>query len=379
MTIYAGLQGAGKSYEATTTVIANALAVGRRVVTNIRGISQIKMHEVIRKKGIAKEGAELGQIVPFTLLDMGKPGFFFDPELLAEKQKKLAALAAEGALDEEPEAVRIDSFVRPGDLFVFDEAWELWGDDKTLPEEHKKFCRMHRHYPDPKTGVTCDIVMLVQNVGSLHRFVRGTIQETYVMLKHEALGKPKAYSVTAYMGCRMRKIDMISQYQRKYDPEWFGVYESHLGGVGKEVKVDKRGTIYTRKFIAMLVFGFLAIAAIPVGIWLAFGDAFTAKSPSMKNVAGVPGLSGGTGPASKSSSSSGSTKVTLVGYVVTDRTMRVIVKTPDGVRFAVPTGATFDGYSTAVTVDGQQVSFLSGAVSGPGQSSAVSSLLPVKK
>ncbi|QEL56464.1 zonular occludens toxin domain-containing protein [Chromobacterium paludis] len=354
MYVYCGLQGSGKSFEAVKSVIVPAIAQGRRVLTNIRNIRQDKIHALIERKALAKPEAPLGEIVPLTPEIILAPNFFFDPELL---------LATNG---------EVDSFVRPGDLVVIDEAWETHGPDRKLSEEHKKFFRMHRHYAHPVTGVTCDLVFLCQDIDtSLNRFVKATIQQTFHMKKHTALAAipywKNRYVITIYEGHKMRIKDVISQYQAKYDKDYFGLYDSHVGGVGKEVKVDGRATLFTKKNALVFSCALLAPAAGLYGLYSVFapyllGDSHKPAAPQTKQTADASSsglleekLSVG------KSSSSGKSRVALVGYLSTGDNIRVLVRTPEGIQTVTPTRFVPDGFATSAEVDGQAVSFSSGS------------------
>lgn len=347
MYVYCGLQGSGKSFEAVKSVIVPALAQGRRVLTNIRNIRQDKIHALIRKNELAKADTTLGEIVPLTPDIILASNFFFDPELL---------IATNG---------EVNSFVKPGDLVVIDEAWETHGPDRKLSDEHKKFFRMHRHYAHPTTGVTCDLVFLCQDIDtSLNRFVKATIQQTFHMKKHTALAAipywKNRYVITVYEGHKMRIKDIVSQYQAKYEKDYFGLYDSHVGGVGKEVKVDERATLFTKKNV--VIFGCALLAPI-VGLY----GMYSVFSPYLfgeprEQAASMPSeasASSAANPLHPAAPPPASEKLALVGYVANGDSIRVLVKTPDGIRIVVPTGFTPDGYATSAVVDGQTVFFIS--------------------
>ncbi|UTH73581.1 zonular occludens toxin domain-containing protein [Chromobacterium sp. IIBBL 290-4] len=348
MSIYCGLQGSGKSYETVKSVIIPAIAEGRRVVCNIRNISQDKIHALIRNKKLASPEQALGDVVTYAAEQARKPDFFFDPE----------------ALETSPDAVA--SFVAPGDLIVVDEAWEVFGTADKITAEQQKFFRMHRHYADKETGRTCDIVLITQDVTSLHRFVRGTIQQTFRMKKHTALGKPDAYSVTVFEGCRMRKSDVITQYQEKYDADYFGVYDSHVGGNGKELQVDSRATVYTRGFKIKLA---IAAIAVPIGFYGVF-DMFW---PYLKGGETAPAKESRAGNASAPAAAVAAApwsdgRVSLVGFLVTENGMRILIRTPEGTRLATPSSFTPDGFATSAVIDGRRVYFNSAAPAKSGGS-----------
>lgn len=72
--VYTGLMGSGKSYECVSTVIVDAVAAGRRVVTNVDGIDsdEVRMY-AHEKKGVPFE--RLGHVDHCKDEDVSKPDF----------------------------------------------------------------------------------------------------------------------------------------------------------------------------------------------------------------------------------------------------------------------------------------------------------------
>src|SRR5215472_16452202 len=110
---YCGVMGSGKSYEVVSGPLLDAVARGRRVVTNIDGVNEEAIHDYLHeKRGIADD--ELGAIVHVRTDDMLRDGFF-----PVEVEGQGGAMVTPG-------------FVKPGDLLVVDEAWKLWATDKKI-------------------------------------------------------------------------------------------------------------------------------------------------------------------------------------------------------------------------------------------------------
>ncbi len=237
--------GSGKSYEVVSGPVCDAVAAGRRVVTNVVGINEERIHEYLLKKLPGLDPAKLGSIVHVTDECVMKPGFFPD-----EKQ---------------PE---IDSVVKGGDLVAIDEAWRFWDQDKgKLPAEHMQFFRMHRHYVHPQTGVTCDVVMMSQDIGGLSRALKAVVELSFRMHKLKSLGQPTAYRVEMYESWKQNKTTRVSTFIKKYQKDVFPLYKSYDGDNAKEVRVDKRQNVLRDpKVIALIVVIVLA--------W-AFGGYFT--------------------------------------------------------------------------------------------------------
>src|SRR5690606_16535082 len=150
--VYTGVMGSGKSYEITLNVVLPAVLAGRRVVTNIDGIDEARIIEYLRSKNPDHSG-DFGAIIHITDDRISQPGFFPD--------------------EARPE---VGSVVLPGDIVVIDEAWRHWSAAQKLSPEHMQFFRMHRHYVDPETGVSCDLALVFQSIGDINRSLRAVIE-----------------------------------------------------------------------------------------------------------------------------------------------------------------------------------------------------------
>lgn len=242
---YCGLQGSGKSYEVVSSVILEAVSLGRRVVTNVSGIDQDRIHEYL----VSKRNAELdklGPIVHVTNDRIMQPQFFPD--------------------EEKPD---LESVVQGGDLVAVDEAWRFWGTDLgRLSHEHMQFFRMHRHYVDPRTSVACDVALMTQDVTGLHRSVKNVIEFTFKMQKHKSLGLAKRYRVDIHEGWKINGKTRIDHRQRRYDPEVFPLYQSYAGGQGTESAIDRRQNILGNRALWMYSGGFVVLSMISgVSVW----------------------------------------------------------------------------------------------------------------
>lgn len=215
---YVGVMGSGKSYEVVNSVILPAVLAGRRVVTNISGISPELILERCRKKSST---ANLGSVVYVPIEEITKDGFFpiFDP----------------------PKA----GFVQPGDLICIDEAWKFWDSSDKISDEHMDFFRMHRHYV-AENGTSCDMSLMIQDMGSLHRKVKAVVEVTFRMVKLKSLGFSKVYRVEVYEGHKLTKASRVDQHINKYDKTIFPLYQSYKGAVGKEAQMDSRQNIFKK-------------------------------------------------------------------------------------------------------------------------------------
>lgn len=231
--VYTGVMGSGKTYEAVRTAALGALKAGRRVVTNISGFN----FEAIRDHlGEFPDGSllEADKVVVIPSRRITEPHFFFDPSSTEE------------------------SVVKPGDLVLIDEVWEFWGTDAKLPPEHQKFFRMHRHYTEVDSGISCDLLIMIQDLMSLHRFIKGVVESNLKFTKMKTLGLSSRYRVDVFEGNKQRKANLVSSSVNKYDKRIFPLYKSYDAGAGKEGVVDGRQNLLANKWFL----GSMAVAVL---------------------------------------------------------------------------------------------------------------------
>jgi len=363
ITFYGGVMGSGKSYEVVSGPVCDAVADGRRVVTNVAGINEERIHDYLLKKRKGINPEKLGSIVHVSDERVLESGFFPD--------------------EKRPD---IDSVVKGGDLVAIDEAWRFWDTDKgKLSPEHMQFFRMHRHYVHPETGVTCDVVMMSQDIGGLHRAIKAVVELSFRMHKLKSLGQPTAYRVEMYESWKQNKTTRVSTFVKKYQKEVFPLYKSYDGDNAKEVRVDKRqNMLRDPKVIAVMVVIVLAWAFGGYFTYRFFtkhgGDSrataaqFDAKVQPASGAVAVPApgnakaVSGG-GMSSKADYSSewriaGSYEANGERYVVvSDGQGRLRVESPSMFRNA--------GIASMGEIDGQRVTVWSGVkpVAGAGSPS----------
>ncbi|WP_396267050.1 zonular occludens toxin domain-containing protein [Ideonella sp.] len=245
--VYTGLMRSGKSYEVVSQVILEAVAQGRRVVTNVDGIDNDLIRAYVAETRDLSI-AELGQVVHCTNEEVFKTDFF-------------------PYYDDKKSAIT-ETFCQPGDLVCIDEAWRFWGTDCKLLKEHKSFFLEHGHFVHQDSGVACDLVLMIQDMSTLHRFLRSVVAFSFRTHKKVSLGLGNTYSVNMWEGSKMTKATMIGTWVRKYDKAVFPLYSSFKGGVeGKTVNVDKRQNLLASKklwFLAgcLVLFGALGVYGI---------------------------------------------------------------------------------------------------------------------
>lgn len=338
---YVGLQGSGKSFEVVSSVIVDAVRQGRRVVTNVAGINEDRIHEYL----VSKRGAdadELGQIIHIGNDRILRPQFFPD--------------------EEKPE---LESVVLGGDLVAIDEAWRFWGTDNgKLSHEHMQFFRMHRHYVNPKTDVTCDVVLMTQDITGLHRSVKNVIEFTFRMHKLKSLGLNNRYRVEIYEGWKLNSKTRIDDYQKKYDPEIFPLYQSYTGGQGMEKAIDKRQNILASRTLWAYALGVVLMMSIGGwGAWRFFHPtdapkAHVAAGEAKAGHAAVASMPAAAAPARPAFSEGWR----VVGTFETEESRWVVVADEAG-RLRVESPSMFRGGGTALVgqIDGETAARWSGS------------------
>jgi len=194
---YCGVMGSGKSFEVVQGPLLDAIAKGRRVVTNVDGINEQAIYKFLEK---AKRGSvdDFGRVVHVRTEDLKSPGFF-----PIEHESSDGATITPG-------------FVAPGDLVIVDEAWKLWASDQKISDEHMAFFRMHRHFTDPKTGIACDVVLMIQGIGDLHRKLKEVVELSFRMHKLKSIGISSRYRVEQYEGWKQNAKTRVGTYVRRY-------------------------------------------------------------------------------------------------------------------------------------------------------------------
>lgn len=279
---YVGRMGSGKSYEVVSVVILEALRRGRRVVSNIAGLDALEMRELLIEEGCCDDAiGELVHVEHDAVLD---PKFW-----RTDKD------AADG----------VEAFILPGDLLALDEIWRFWSGfaAKDMPARVMNFFRMHRHFADPETGVTCDVALITQDVGDIARRVRAVIEETYRMEKLTAIGSSSRYRVDVFSGGKTTGKP-LRQIQRKYDPRYFALYSSHSqkqagGASAKEENIDARGNILKGALFRVVLPLGLVVAAVAVWTLVRFFSPPAPEKAPEKPADGKPGSAAPATAASK--------------------------------------------------------------------------------
>ena len=345
MNAYTGIMGSGKSFEVVQNVILPALLAGRRVVTNVAGLKIAEINAYLIEKFNA-DPSSIGTIVPVGNDLVPSPAFF------PKESKEGIATSA--------------SVVLGGDLVVIDECWRWWATGCKISMEHMTFFRMHRHFVNDATLATCDIVLVVQDIGDLDRKVKVVVENTYRMTKLKALGTSKRYRVDVYAGYKLTAGAVkIREMQRRYDPEIFALYSSYSQGAagGKEGVIDKRATIWGGplfKVILPLLFVLSCVAFW--SIW-SFFHSKTANSVAVAAVGvGVPSVphSGSSLPG-RTAAVTGESDWRVQGHFSSDGRHYVVLVRGDAVRLLLnPPGFFYDGVRAYGSLDGKVLSNYTG-------------------
>ena len=340
---YTGLMGSGKSYEVVENVILPALIAGRRVVTNVSNLQIPEITAYLVKSGA--DVSKIGTIVQIQHEDVIKP-FFFPPE----DGKGLP-----------PDVVPV---VQGGDLIVIDECWRFWPSGIKMPLAHMEFFRMHRHFINVETSVTCDIVLVVQDIGDLDRKLKAVVENTYVMTKLKALGLTTRYRVDIYARVKIR--NPYRSLQRKYNKEIFELYRSYSQGGGQsgnEVAIDDRanmlkGAMFTIILPLLLVF-------FGVAVWWMWRFFHPPPPKSAKPPAGASATAPGL-PGTAPRSDPGESDWRVVGHYSFGPDHYVIITRGQAVRTLMnPRGFYYDALRAYGSLDGKQLTNYTGAADAP--------------
>ncbi|RQR33864.1 Zonular occludens toxin [Burkholderia sp. Bp9143] len=348
---YCGIMGSGKSYEVVSGPLLDAVAIGRRVVTNIDGVNEDAIHAYLadrRKLDVSR----LGQIVHVTTDRVLEPGFF-----PIEVESTGGAVVTPGV-------------VEAGDLVVIDEAWKLWAAGEKIPKEHIAFFRMHRHFVHLETKVACDVVVMVQSIGDVHRMLRPVFELTFVMHKLKSVGRPNSYRVEQYDGWKQNAKTRTGTYIKSYKSEIFPLYKSYAGGTGNEAVVDRRQNIFSNR--TLWVYAALLVMVVALSVWAGwrfFHPKVSTARAAEKTKADdthVPAPSAGATPASPTNKVVDISETwRVLGRVEWDSVQYVVLADSSG-RMRVDSPSAYNGMGVATVgrVDGQRVAMWSGGRSG---------------
>jgi len=338
---YCGVMGSGKSFEVVSGPLLDAVVAGRRVVTNIDGVNEELIHDYLHeKRGIP--GDRLGEIVHVRTDDLLQDKFF--------------PVEVEGAGG----ATVTPGFVKPGDLVVVDEAWKLWSTDKKISKEHMNFFRMHRHFVHEETGVACDVILMIQSIGDLHRSVKAVVELSFRMTKLKSVGMSGSYRVEMYETAKQTAGTKTGTFVKRYKPEIFPLYKSYAGSGGNESVVDKRQNIFARKSLWFIAFGVIAMMICGGwGMWHFFHPAIKASRIQVKGAGKIAVSNEPVAPEIHGPRTSDEWRI-VGSYRSEGMSFVVLVDAANHLRVESPSEFMGRGVSMVGTVEGQRVAMWSG-------------------
>lgn len=350
---YTGLMGSGKTYEVVGFVILPALLRGRRVVTNVEGLDYEKIKAYVHDK---HPDAELGELLLVTNDQISSDDFF---------------PCRDG--DE-------NAMVKGGDMVCIDEAWRFFGTSTKIKTSTQVFLREHRHYTDPVTKVSCDLALMLQSIGDLHRTVKSVVELSFRTHKLKTVGLNKRYRLDMFEGTNQKISARANTWQKAYDPAIFGLYSSYAAGSGKELAIDGRQNILKDPRNWAMVAGVFVLFGL--GGWGInhLYSKYSAKKPAPTAEATATLANGPAGPGKTTPAPSAppappklvqSQDWRLAGRIVTARGERAVLTGQAG-RVRVEDPALFVGYGwdSRAMVEGEQISAWSGPAAGAGGSAA---------
>lgn len=349
ITLYTGVMGSGKTYEVVAFVILPAILKGRNVVTNISGFN----YDAAVSYLVKKEKVEASQIGSVKVVEdeLVEDALFF------------------------PTLENKASIVQSGDLVVIDECWRFWGTDNSIKPEHMEFFRKHRHFINPETKISSDLVVISQDVSDLHRSLKKVIELSFRAKKLKVVGLSRSYVVEMWEGVNQRRKSVGSS-RRIYKKDIFPLYNSYSGGNGAsgvEVSVDNRFNILKSfRFLILIPICLCLIAFSFYHVWSFFKPKEEKKSSVVSVVNDVNDI--------KKVQNNSSVKSPVVvnrsvpplsqewrlsGFIETSTRKFIILSNREGkIRQVLSTGFSFvDGLPVAGLVDGERVTSYSGGSS----------------
>lgn len=329
--------GSGKTYEVVSSIIIPAICQGRRVVTNISGID----NDAIRAYCCEKFSISLDKL----------------GHVVYAKNEQVMAREFFPTMDCQDET---KSVVLPGDLVAVDEAYKIWGQDCKIHNEHKVFFREHRHYVHPQTGVACDLVLMTQDIGDLHRLLRVVIEQSFKTHKAKGIGLNNVYTITMWEGWKQHQKTIVKDWTQTYNAEIFPLYKSYAGEQqGKELASDSRQNIFADKRLIYKIAFLIIVGAFAVWrLWHFFGDKMHPNKP--ENPASANTASPSAPINTKNPQSDYSSDWRIVGIIDIGGVRQVVLSGANGIRMENAIYYSGAGLSLAGVVDGKKVTRFSG-------------------
>ena len=192
ITLIVGMPGAGKSYSAMHLCIIPAIKKGRPVFTNI------PLEESLIRQ------------------DFKLPNDFYLRSI-------------------DSASVNADTWasIPGGALIVVDECWRYWPVQQKPGQQSESFFAEHRHRLGNvgESALSQDIVLLTQDTADIARFIKGRVEETFIVVKLAALGDKTRFKLSRYQGAvssqRPSKALFVASSFGKYTADVWRYYVSH--------------------------------------------------------------------------------------------------------------------------------------------------------
>ncbi len=335
--LYCGDPRTGKSYQAATVLIPNALAKGQRVVTNIRGVNREAIANYLVTQGV--EAERIGQVLNVTNDDVLKSNFY-------------------------PYEGSKDTIVLAGDLVVLDETWRFFKAGSNLKPNVLAFFREHGHLADEVTKFNCDIVLLTQLPTDLHKDILGIVEFTYRTTKLKELGLTNHFTIEVFSKIPKYRSKPLRVLQEKYDADKFCFYKSHVIDGAVETVIDKRGNVFASKFFKLILPLLMVFSIFAVyKLYKVFNpDPVEVAAPSGDVLPGAE--TGQVPPVAKTSVNEDLSEWRVVGYLHTGSNRFYYLQGANGKRIITnPPDFFNEGRFLSVKVDGVWSTNYSGTVS----------------
>lgn len=338
ISLYMGVMGSGKTYEVIHSVIVPAVASGRRVITNIKGINEERIHDYCRTK---LKSNNPGRVLFTSSEDVLNDDFF-------------------PYYNESESVEQVNTFCEYGDLICLDELWSIWPSDSRLSESHRRFISMHRHMTHKITGVSCDLIIVNQGVDGVPRYLKERIEATYRMTKLKSLGLAKSYRVDVFSGAKLFKSNKVSTRNYQYKKSIFALYKSYESENGREAVTDKRQNAFSSIFLWVKIGAVLLIVMVSVYTLQKVWAGMNHETPAIEQQASPTAIIEPSVPVMKEVHSYSSTWH-IVGVLKTDYLNKVILTDNSG-RLRILPANQFDGEGMALSgnIDGEIITYFTG-------------------
>lgn len=347
VSFYVGVPGSGKTYSIVKEVVLPAVEQGRRIVSNIEGLSEEKIHAYL-KKHTKTDPATFGKVITVNI-DQAKANNFVPHEGFEE-----------------------ETIVKGGDLLVMDEAQMFWGYGDKLSAVHLEFLTTHRHYVDEVSKRSCDVVLATQDLRLINRKALGVVGDVFKVERRDEIGLDKVFVLYHYRGSATTQKNLVQTIgPNKFDPEMFPLYESFKGGLGVVARVDKNANLLRSKKVVIggVVVVLLALYSVTslIEVFSAPEEPKKGEKTAGKGGAPTPTQSPAHGAAQAAPKPSDESDWRVVGHYTRDAQVFIQLRRGDAFRTLIaPKGFYIDSLRAYGQLDGKQVANWTGEMKAEG-------------